>query len=362
MSAYPGTRSVVVVRFSRYRVGDSVTIPAGTEVGAINGMVFRTTEDALMTEGQQSIQISCVAIAPGREGNVNAGEILALVLPIAGVDEVVNLAPAVGGFDAESDSEVRRRLPLHIESLHRATIPATEYAIRLNRTVYPEVIDFVTQRSFNVPGYFRGILSDVSGGDLYRPVDWVPLENGVYQTTVTHKFIHGLVAAGFPCRRFGIVDRDIDGAELWKPCASSFEVALGTWRWFHDSTTNRLYARAEGQDLNSMSLTLYAGVMWRALRYLELEWAANGIHLDVIAPSLVRGVVSISYRLEPGHLATKVETDLNRAIGTYIAGLRIGNDFELEGIYAALNTVPGAAGVRLISPSTNISVPSESVF
>lgn len=363
METYGGTAATVVVRFRRYVATDkTVTIPLGAQVGAVRGQKFVTTIPAIIPPGQTEVEVPCRCIQTGEFGNIDAGEIISMVPQLPGVDEVTNPFRADGGHDAESDIEIKARLPKHIEALHRATIPATEYAVAIDRETFPEVQSFVTQRNYGTPGYFRGILCDWTGGDLYRPTNWVSAGNGVWWARTDLDIIYGMNAEGWMCKRFGIVDRTPDGEEVWLPCNFVAEVEQGNWRFCHDKKSRRIYARADGNDLNDLHITLYAGVVWRTLRYLESNWVANGVFVDIIVPFAKADTMTIEYYLQPGFSQVQVESDLrNRAID-YVSALLMGQMFELEQLYTILNRVAGASGVVVQHPDGNVLVKPNEVF
>lgn len=370
MDTFSGTAASVSVRFRRFSGFDTpLQIPQGTQVGSLYGQIFATTQNAVLpvvtdpAVVDQFVDVPCLCTEAGAIGNVRAGEIVSLVTGLTGIDQVFNPNPAFGGTDPESDAEIKARLPKHIESLHRGTIPATEYVVGIDRQRFPEVQGFLTQRNYGNPGYFRGILSDYSGGDLYRPTDWVAIGTlGVYFVPCALDEVNGLVAAGWPCKRFGVLTRTTDGEEQWLPSSFVSEVEAGTWRFCLDTSQQRLYAKADGSDLNNYQITIYSGVVWRALRELELNWAANGVSLDILVPFTVQGSVALTYSLEPGYTQTTVESSIRNTVSDYVKGLGLGQDFELESLYAALSTVPGAGGVLVTAPTGNVAVPTDSVF
>lgn len=362
METYAGVAAIVPVRFRRNGEADSViTIPQGRLVEAANGVQFATMSNGTIIVGDREVIIPCVCTKPGAIGNINSGDIVALVTPIAGIDLVTNDQPAGGGHDPESDLEIKERLPKHIEALHRATIPATEYSIAINRENFPEVQRFTTQRNYGNPGYFRGILCDWSGGDRYRPTKWVSAGNGVWYALTDLPEINGLVAAGWMCKRFGILSRAIDGEEVWNPSNFVAEVELGNWRYCHDKATKRIYARAEGQDLNTLHITIYAEVIQRALRELELRWAANGVFVDIIVPFTQETNVELNYKLESGFNQLTVENSLRDSIARYVRSLYMGDVFQLEEFYTTLNQVKGAFGVQVTQPTANVTPPADHV-
>lgn len=361
MRTYGGSAAIVEVEFSRINGELPTTIPAGTRVGTSTGKLFRTIGPAPMAVGQTRITTSAIATRPGAGGGVLEGEIVSIVSQVTGITSVRNLAPSTGGHDPEADSEIKARLPGHIESLHRATIPATEYAIATNRELYPEVKQFYTRRNYGTPGYLRGVLVDYSGGDLYRAEDWIPIGSGIYSLRTNLDGIKGLAAAGWPGRRFGIPDRELDGREVWQPSRFINELEAGTWRFLHDRRQGLIYAKADGQDLNELHITIYAGIIWRVLEDLELHWVANGVHLDIIAPYAQRVALGLSYELERGYDRFAVEQSLRAAVAKFFAGLEVEQALELEALYADLAVVPGAAGI-LVDLAENLQAPADTIL
>ena len=57
-----------------------------------------------------SIDISATAVIGGQSGNVTAGSIKLLSVPIEGIESVTNANAASGGFDEESDEDLRNRI------------------------------------------------------------------------------------------------------------------------------------------------------------------------------------------------------------------------------------------------------------
>ena len=357
MTSYDGIAAVATVRFRRFRATeDEITIPAGTEVRTQDGQRFATDEIAYIRPGQNSALVPCTCTRTGIAGNVGAGRIIALGTPIDGVDEVTNPDAATGGIDSEPDGELRARVPIYLAQLHRATVPATTGAIASNKRDFPGVVTFTTEQRAGVPGYFRGILADASGGDNYRVAAWTAAGDlpGVWWAIVDYPQVYGLVLAGWPSIRFGEVTRDATGKEVWEASLSAAAVAEGNYRWYFDGTTGRLYARAEGQDLNGLDLTLIAGVVYRALVELEDNWAAAGVRVDVIVPFVRRVAIALTYALEPGYQQDVVEAALFDAAQAHVGLLGAGAALGLDALYGALNGVPGAGAIEVSSPTQTI--------
>lgn len=360
MSAYGGVAANVALKFERYGSTDSaILIPASTGVQTQGGLTFLTDNAASLAVGESSVLVPATCSTPGTGGNIAAGQVLALRTAIQGINSVSNPDPGTGGEDPESDTSIRNRVPIHLAMLHRATIPATEGAINSQIDLFPEVRSFATQRQVGVPGYVRGLLEDNSGGDLYRPASWLPTTfSGVYYT-IPNQTPAGLVETGWPCKRFGVVARDSTGKEIWTASPTLQQVSQGDYRWHYDGT--RLYARAQGQDLSNLELTVVSGVIERALTELESRWIAAGVQVDIIAPSVKSIDISLTYELAPGASASTVDAALTAAVSGFMTSLQMGQTLELESFYATLNGVEGAIAVLLTEPSSNVVVPSDQI-
>ena len=355
MTAYGGIAAIAWVRFERWGAATSpVIIPVGTILQTDNGLNFTVTDGATLQAGEAFVLVRCECTRPGAVGNVRAQQIIALRSPLAGIDAVSNPDPAVGGADPEPDLAIKQRVPQHLAMLHRATIPATEAAILSQADLFPEVVSFVTERRVGLPGYIRATLADASGGQTFRPGPW---QTNVFgQWCTVPMTVYGLVEVGWPCRRFGNLERGADGAEEWLPSPSPGEVGQGAYRWYYDASIGRLYARANGEDLNTLDLVLYSGVVWQALRELEVRWVAAGVAIDIVVPRAVRVAVALTYGLAPGYQDAAVRAELQQAIADYLNGLGMGASATLSGLYQAISRVVGATEVLITSPSQTITV------
>ena len=87
-------------------VTGSGTIQAGALFSTASGVEFYATTDGSYTEGDT---FPVRAYLAGESGNVEAGTITYMPVAIAGIAAVTNDAPATGGYDEESDDELRER-------------------------------------------------------------------------------------------------------------------------------------------------------------------------------------------------------------------------------------------------------------
>lgn len=123
------TKATGTVTFSRSSPATrDIVIPAGTRVSTQNGIIFATTQEAVLQAGNTSVDVPVEATEPGSAGNVAAGTIVVLVDPVSGIDAVTNTSATSGGSDVESDEQLRLRTITYAPSAN-ATVYSIEAAI-----------------------------------------------------------------------------------------------------------------------------------------------------------------------------------------------------------------------------------------
>ncbi len=111
-------KSSCTVTFNRVAgtQGD-ILIPKHTRVTADSVIYFETRENAIIKDGQNTINIIVDALEAGSKGNgFKAGSITQIVDTIAYVKSVTNINISSGGADAESDDNYRTRIFLAPET------------------------------------------------------------------------------------------------------------------------------------------------------------------------------------------------------------------------------------------------------
>lgn len=91
-------------------------IPAGTVCMNDAGIKFRTTEDAVLREGESCVDVPAQATEPGEQGNAIAGAVIVISAVPTGIVACTNPEAFAGGSDAETDDALRERI---LESYHR---------------------------------------------------------------------------------------------------------------------------------------------------------------------------------------------------------------------------------------------------
>ena len=90
----------------------AVTVPVGTVCAMKNKpfVQFVTTQEGVIAVGDTAVTVAAQAVTAGAEGNAPAGTVTVMVNSPAEVLGVTNEAAFDGGFDAESDEALRRRI------------------------------------------------------------------------------------------------------------------------------------------------------------------------------------------------------------------------------------------------------------
>ena len=101
----------VMVRFTLSEVRpNTIEIPQGTQV-TDGSMYFETEQYAEIKPGSGYIDVECVCLVSGSEGNdLQPGEINTLVNPIPYVASVSNIEETAGGVDIEDDDSMKERV------------------------------------------------------------------------------------------------------------------------------------------------------------------------------------------------------------------------------------------------------------
>lgn len=113
-----------VLRFSRDTAALSDIIIPQRTICACPGssqLRFATTKQAVLLQGETSVEIAAQAQSGGEDSNTAANTITVLVTPPQGISRVTNPFPFTGGAAEESDSQLRKRLIDSYNSISNGT-------------------------------------------------------------------------------------------------------------------------------------------------------------------------------------------------------------------------------------------------
>ena len=138
-----------------------------------------------------SVTVPAQAATPGAAGNVQTGAIGLLTSPIPGIDTVANSKVFSGGVDAESDTALRARFQLYINSRSLATPLAVDSAIAsLQQGLRYTVLENQDTTGAASPGHFWVVVDDGTGSpsdsllaSASRAVEAVRPIGGTYAVT-----------------------------------------------------------------------------------------------------------------------------------------------------------------------------------
>lgn len=157
--------SGAVLTLKRISSLNSLTIPAGSTVKSDDGAQYRTTQSAVITAGNLTVEnVHIVAVVAGTQGNALSNEINTIVSMPSDIVEVFNTQPITNGTDRESDEDLRERALLYLQSLTRCTRSALEFLGTSFISSSGERMRFA--RLFedpNTPAFSELVLDDGSG-------------------------------------------------------------------------------------------------------------------------------------------------------------------------------------------------------
>jgi hypothetical protein len=110
---FAAKRATGTVTFVRPKAADqNYAIPQATQVatGSTPQVVFQTTVSAVLLKGSTSVDVPIEAVVAGTTGNLPAGSLTKVIVPVNGVQgRVVQADPSTGGVAAEDDASLKTR-------------------------------------------------------------------------------------------------------------------------------------------------------------------------------------------------------------------------------------------------------------
>ena len=160
-----------VVEFSiNQKLTFDVIIPAGTRITSDGQSIFATLNEIKITAGSLSeiVNVQCLT-AGSKYNNIDIGQIINFVDPIAYVTAVKNITPTSGGADIENDNSYRERIALAPEKF---SVAGPKLAYRYHAlSAHQNIIDVAVERT--LPGIVRvsvlltdGIIPDSNSPEI----------------------------------------------------------------------------------------------------------------------------------------------------------------------------------------------------
>lgn len=127
---------------------DGTKIPKGFRVTTKSGVIFETTDDAVIANGQ--VDVAIVSVAAGKSNNVAENAVTEIVNPSFGINSIINVKATEGGLDTETDKEFRERYKKSYSRGGGSTVPAlTAALLDIDSVVDAEVVENVTMETVN---------------------------------------------------------------------------------------------------------------------------------------------------------------------------------------------------------------------
>lgn len=129
LARLPSTNgSATCLTITRSSSAGDLTIPAGSLVATEGGVQYRTTDDAIITDGDLEVEdVNIVAVVSGSQGNTAIGTITKIVALPDDVISVTNSKAISNAGDTESDAQLRERAQTYLKSLSRCSPSTLEF-------------------------------------------------------------------------------------------------------------------------------------------------------------------------------------------------------------------------------------------
>jgi hypothetical protein len=121
----------------------NITVPQGTKLTTVKGVVFETISERTIQRGQVRVDVPVRAAEAfkGAAGRVDANTITSLIIPIEGIDRITNFDPTVLGGADETDDDLRERAKAALRGLGQCTIDGLQMAAREAGATNVEIMD-----------------------------------------------------------------------------------------------------------------------------------------------------------------------------------------------------------------------------
>lgn len=103
------TAQVEVTFFRTLGFPGTIIIPSGTRVSTRSGLIFSTTSDIIINEGESLGFGQAISTGIGSRYNISPGEVSILTTPFVGISSVTNFNSSFGGSDIESVDSLKNR-------------------------------------------------------------------------------------------------------------------------------------------------------------------------------------------------------------------------------------------------------------
>lgn len=156
-------RGVLVVTLEPLAAPLTIEEGATFSASAHPSQLFTTTTAHTIAAGETRAELAIESAEGGAAANLPAGAVDTLTDAPPQLTSCTNPAPLGGGLDEESDSALKRRAGLYLQSLARSQPAALEYLAYSHTSTAGRIILAATYEPPNVPGYTALYIDDGTG-------------------------------------------------------------------------------------------------------------------------------------------------------------------------------------------------------
>ena len=180
LSAQASTGHLIFGR--SFASNQDIVIPIGTLAttatsSVSNATQFETIEYAILPAGGLTIRVAANARIAGADGNVGANGVVVLPSPPSGIDYVTNVVSFSGGYDEETDAQLRARIVAYLNALQRANKDAVEGAAKS----LADVVDAFIEENTPIKGFATCWVCDSTGSATNTLLSQVQTVIGAYK-------------------------------------------------------------------------------------------------------------------------------------------------------------------------------------
>jgi len=323
-------------------------------------LIYSTVADSTVLAGESGATINVVASAEGTQGNCLSGAIDQVLQAPSLIVSVQNQSAFTNGADAETDSALKRRALLYLQSLSRSQPAALEYAA-LSYTGQTERLTLANvYEPLDVRGYSELYIDDGTGrlGENKRT-------GAIYSGTVPAS---GLTVIYHDAPA---VDQVTPLKQVTTPLGDVF-LPLDDDQFISIPERGVIYiepsAYFTGQQWSISAYEVFQGPIANIQRLIEGDtsnpnqsagWRAAGTRVRVLPPSVLFLSFDLQITPETGYNLIDIQESAELAINDLMAGLEIGQPLFVAEIIEAIMTLEGVLNTRVYqSGSVNQQVPT----
>ena len=311
-------------------------------------LVYSTSEEITITAGNTSANINVVASVEGSQGNCNAQAIDQILQADPLIVSVINTSAFTNGADEETDSALKRRALLYLQSLARSQPAALEFAA-LSFTGQPERLSLASvYEPADIRGYSELYIDDGTG-NLGSRTRAGAIYSGTTPASGITEIYHDAPAVN-PVVPIKTVTTPLGPVNL--PLSEDQYISIPERGVIY--INQGVYAT--GQPFTIGNYEVYTGPIANIQRLIEgnpsspnaePSYRAAGTRVRVLPPSITRVSFDLQITPESGFNIEEVQAASEDAINDLLAGLNIGQALYVAEIIETIMSLNGVLNTRV---------------